>query len=325
MSDFNCLDVRPYQLMCLICRGPEMGGDARLAALRDAIHKEPDRPLRLRCRCSGVYRFQNPARDDDTPEGRLFNELRDLTILQRLGLVPGDMRPAREVLTRIIETVHTTDGICSFGANGPLARRGCARAAGRAYEEGRQRGLADIIPPRPLDERSEAKRNSAASVLAAGALRIRPHHLMCMACFHGGGEAIAPIAADNLQEAIVAIQRNPQIPVTLVEGCCMICPPCAQYDPATGLCVGGGAMSLRDQKKDLDVLRRFGLAYGDTLPASELFALLFEVVRTTTEICGNGTGVETAPEWRVCGGAKGSAGYVKARACGMGIVPPRTD
>lgn len=325
MSGFNCLDVRPHQLMCLICRGDGVGDDAGLAALRDAVRAEPDRPLRLRCRCSGVYRYQNPGCDDNTPEGTLFNELRDLAVLQRLGLVPGDTRPARELLGRVIDRVTTTEGICGSGAGVASAWRGCPRASTGAYEAGRARGLGGLIPPRSREDMAKAKQESAAGVLTAGALRIRPHHLMCMACFHGGRETIAPIAADNLQEAIVAMQGNPGIPVTLVEGCCMICPPCAQYAPATGLCAGGRGMSLRDQKKDLDVLRRLGLVYGDTRPARELLKCLFDAVRATTEVCGNGTGVETAWEWRVCGGPQGNAGYVKARACGMGIVGPRGD
>ena len=99
----------------------------------------------------------------------------------------------------------------------------------------------------------------------------------------------------------------------------MICPPCSHYDPQTSLCIGGVSMSLRDQKKDLDLLYRLDLAYGDELPAREYFGRLYERIASTTEICGNGNGVETAPEWRVCGGPDGDPGYVKARQDGLGI------
>ncbi len=322
MSDFDCLDVRPYQLMCLICRGEEALADPRLAGLLRAIRAEPDRPMRLRATCSGVYRFQNPGRSADTPEGELFNELRDLAVLQRLGLAPGSLRPARELLERILRLIETTDRICGFGAVTSPEWRGCERAPTGAYQAGRQRGLAALITPRPADEMRTVKKASAEEVLTAAALRIRPHHLICMACFNGGRDEMDPIEADNLQEAIVAMRRNPDIPVTLIEGCCMICPPCHSYEPSTGLCVGSCGMSLRDQKKDLDTLQRLGLKYGDTLPARELYRRIFAKIHSTTEICGNGTGKATSQDWTVCGGPDGAPGYVRARATGIGLVPP---
>lgn len=84
-------------------------------------------------------------------------------------------------------------------------------------------------------------------------------------------------------------------------------------------------MGLRDEKKDLDTLRRLGLSYGDVLPARELLRRLYAAIASTTEICGNGDGVETAPEWRVCGGPEGNAGYAAGRAAGLGVpgtTPP---
>jgi hypothetical protein len=143
-----------------------------------------------------------------------------------------------------------------------------------------------------------------------------------MACFHGGREDLAPIAEDNLFEAIDVIQQNPDIPVTLVRGCCMICPPCSQYDPATGLCISPHAMGLRDQKKDLDVLQLLGLQYGVTLPARELYERLFEVVEDTTQVCGYGDGVARSPEWSVCRGPEGSEQYRRARAARLGLPGP---
>ena len=49
-------------------------------------------------------------------------------------------------------------------------------------------------------------------------------------------------------------------------------------------------MALRDQKKDLDVLQKLGLKYGDTLPARQLFQLLYERIPSTRDICGYGDG-----------------------------------
>ncbi len=78
-------------------------------------------------------------------------------------------------------------------------------------------------------------------------------------------------------------------------------------------------MALRDQKKDLDVLQKLGLKYGDTLPARQLYRLVFERIPSTRDICGYGDGEERAPEWSICDGAKKDEPYQKARAGRLGI------
>jgi hypothetical protein len=100
----------------------------------------------------------------------------------------------------------------------------------------------------------------------------------------------------------------------------MICPPCHGYDPAGDRCIAGVGMALRDELKDLDVLQRLGMAYGDRLPARELFARLYERIPSTRVICGHGDGVYRGPEWRVCGEPEGDARYVKARDEGLGFL-----
>ena len=121
------------------------------------------------------------------------------------------------------------------------------------------------------------------------------------------------------ESAVDLMRTNPEIPVTLIRGCCMICPPCPDYNPATGLCSGVESMSLRDEKKDLDVLQALGLEYGDTLPARKLLNRLFEEIHSTTQICGFGDGVARSPEWSICCGPEGSANYLKACAAGLGV------
>jgi hypothetical protein len=140
-----------------------------------------------------------------------------------------------------------------------------------------------------------------------------------MSCFFGGRQKLAPIKEDNLFEAVDVIQRNPDIPVTLVAGCCMICPPCSHYEPKSNLCLGGRSMALRDQKKDLDVLQKLGLKYGDALPARKLYQLLYEKVPSTRDVCGYGDGEVRGHEWSICGGPEGSQAYAKARAANLGI------
>lgn len=322
------MEIRPYHLLCTICRLGDAADEppvARLAEILRAVRENPLLPLTLRCHADSVYRAQNPGRAEDTPESELFNEKRDLDILQRLGLVPGATRPARELFYRVLQRIESTRGICGYAEVTAPAWRGCSRATSGDYERQRTHGIAPLFPPRPEEDKARVKTESAHACYSAKVLYLRPHHLMCMACFHGGQEQIAPIAEDNLFEAIDVMRHHPEMPVTLVRGCCMICPPCSNYDPASGLCVAPNGMSLRDQKKDLDLLQRLGLQYGDTLPARELYQRLFRAIRSTTEICGYGDGVERGWEWTACGGADGNDGYRRARACGLGWLPPMED
>jgi hypothetical protein len=317
------LEVRPYQLMCIVCRiGEGRGGDlgdARLNEILKAVRQDRKRPVALRCNVDTVYRYQNPGHADDTREGELFNAKRDLDILQKLGLVPGDARPALDLLDRLLAKVPTARGICGYETATSDAWRGCARATSGCYEKGRALGIKALIAPRDPQEKARSKKASAAAIYQAKTLRIRPHHLMCMSCFYGGAKKLSPLEEDNLFEAVDVIQKAPEIPVTLVAGCCMICPPCASYDPETNLCLGGRSMALRDQKKDLDVLQKLGLEYGDTLPARRLYQLLYARIRSTRDICGYGDGEVRAPEWSICGGVQRDEAYQRARAEQLGI------
>jgi len=319
----RAMEVRPYQLMCVLCRLGEGRagdlGDPRLTEILTAVRKDRNLPVTLRANVDTVYRCQNPGREADTPEGELFNDKRDLDIIQKLGLAPGDTRPALDMFERLLANVPTAKGICGYETVTAETWRGCPRAGSGNYEKGVALGIKTVIPPRDKQEKADAKRTSAAAVYEAKTLQIRPHHLMCMSCFHGGKEKLAVLEEDNLFEAIEVIQKNPEIPVRLVPGCCMICPPCSGYDPATNLCVGGRSRGLRDQKKDLDVLQKVGLKFGDTLPARKLFELLYERIPTTRAICAWGDGEVRAREWSICGGPEGDPNYVKARAAKLGI------
>jgi hypothetical protein len=322
-SAFPTLSVRPYQLMCIVCR---LGagytddlGQPRLTAILKAVRQDRKIPLTLRCNVDTVYRYQNPGHAEDTPEGELFNAKRDLDILHLLGLAPGDTRPAVDLFERLLAKVPRACGVCAYETATSDTWQGCAQAASGNYEKGLKLGVKAVIPPRDPQEKAETKKTSAEAVYHATTLRIRPHHLLCMSCFHAGKEKLAPIVADNLFEAIDAIQKNPDIPVTLIAGVCMICPPCSRYDPASVLCLGGHGMAVRDQKKDLDVLQKLGLKYGDTLPARKLYQLVFERILSTRDICGYGDGEARSQEWSICGSAKDDTHYRKGRAANLGI------
>ena len=319
----DTLELRPYQLMCMVCKTgagwtPEEDG-GKLADIVRAVRERRDIPVTLRCSVDSGYRYQNPGRTEDTPEGDLFNEKRDLDVLQRLGLVPGATRPALELFERLFENISSTQGICGYAEITSEAWRGCRDAGSGNYERGHAKGIHSVIPARDDEEKARDKRESVDAMYDAEILWIRPHHLMCKACFHSGRETLEPIEEDNLFEAIDIMQKNPDIPVTLTRGCCMICPPCGPYDSDTGRCVGGHGMNLRDQKKDLDVLQMLGLQYGDTLPARQLYRMLFDKVPSTRMVCGYGDGVARGREWSVCRGPEGSEAYVRARERRMGI------
>ncbi len=324
LPEENSIDVRPYQLMCVVCRigegRTEDLGDVRLTEILRTVRHDPKTLIRLRLNTSSIYRCQNPGPAEDTPEGELFNGKRDLDITQKLGLVPGDARPAIDMFERLLTSVTTAKGVCGYERVSGPNWQGCSQAFSGHYENGCARGVAGIILPRDAQEKADVKRVSASAIYQAKTLMIRPHHLMCMSCFYGGRmDALGPIEEDNLFEVIDVIQKDPDIPVTLVRGTCMICPPCSHFETTTRLCLGGRSMALRDEKKDLDVLQKLGLAYGDTLPARELFALLYERILSTREICGYGDGQARAPEWSICGDPEGNATYRKARAAMLGI------
>jgi hypothetical protein len=318
------LDVRPYQLMCIVCRigegRSENLGDARLDEILAAAREDPARPIRLRLNHESVYRYQNPGSKEDTPEGELFNAKRDLDIIQKLGLVPGDARPAIDMFERLFADISNAKGICEYETVTSDTWGGCPRARSGNYEKGHALGVNAVIPGRDELEKKEFKKTSVEKIYQAKTLRIRPHHLMCMCCFFGGRmDDLAPIQEDNLFEAIDVIHKNPDIPVTLIRGTCMICPPCSHYDSKTTFCLGGRSVALRDQKKDLDVLQKLGLKYGDTLPARKLYDLLFERIPSTRDVCGYGDGKERAGEWSICRSPEGSEEYRKAREVKLGL------
>jgi len=324
---FETLTVRPYQLMFIVCKigaglDPDLG-DERLTEICRKVRENPLIPISLRCNVDNLYRYQNPGRDADTSDSEYVNDKRDLDILQRLGMVPGETRPAMALIGRLLTQVETAKGICGFDRSDSATWKSSSDVTCEDYEKGRALGLGAIIPPRSEEEMARVKEESAEATSQAEKLLIRPHHTMCMSCFYGqrarNNQELAPIAEDNLYEVIVAIQKNPEIPITLIAGPCMICPPCHNYDPKTRLCIDGTSMGLRDEKKDLDFLQQLDLKYGDTLPARKLFKMLYERIHSTEEICGCCDSIGRAYEWRSRCGFKADANYVKAREDRLGI------
>jgi hypothetical protein len=206
--------------MCIVCKlGSGLTSDLldeKLTGILREVRKNPIIPVTLRCNVDSLYRYQNPGRSEDTPGGDLFNDKRDLDIIQKLGLVPGATRPALEIFGRLFRSITTTQGICWYNKITSPTWKGCAQASSGDYEKGHAKGIEAVISPRSEDEKDRAKKQSSKAMYKAEILMIRPHHLMCITCFHGGKEEIHPIKEDNLFEAIDIMQKNPDIPVTLV-------------------------------------------------------------------------------------------------------------
>ncbi len=308
--------LQARQLLGLVCvRGGAPcplidGGEAR--GVLERLAKDSTLSIRL---CSNAEELAHyTATLDRRPDPvDAFNRKRDLDVLQRLGLCPGDTRRGRYLIELLFERIETPVGICAFDTEG---WEGCELAHQGAYEGVRGRGWREIVYCRSDEERAEYREPNERAIAGGDRLFIRPHHLMCMSCWYNGGEASGKRPNDTLAEVLERIQREPEVPITLVEGPCQACDCCDGFDPGTGRCVHACGL-IRDYKKDLDVFQRTGLMPGATLPAREMMDLLFERVASTRDICGYGDGVVTAEEWRICGGPEGNAGYARTRETGI--------
>ena len=298
--EINRRDIEPRFLLCVNCvRG---GGKSRciekyrIAELYQNIDENPEVHLTL------IGAFDNiGARTERFDQQTPAERLKDLGVLQRLGLNYGDTRSARDLFTRLSRSIKNLDGLCRYPENPYGKWPECALADGECYVKGNK--------PLPLaqnpDEMAAQKVSSCQMMADADLLIIRAHHLLCITCFAGRGNNAVPLEEDNLYEAWMKFRKNPDLPVTLVEGpgeCC-ICPPCHSYIPSRGLCVA--SCHLRDRKKDLDTFVALGLNPGDTLPARELYRRIGERIPQASIICAYET--DTSFEWTSCGGAKGNA------------------
>jgi hypothetical protein len=239
----------------------------------------------------------------------MWNRKRDLQVLQRLGLSPGDTRRARYLYELLLGRIETPFGICGHDTPG---WEGCPLARSGAYESVRASGWKAVVYERPAEDMAEARRLSAERVRNDPVLRIRPHHLMCMSCWAGATGGEGNRGNDTLDELYRRILRDPDLEIVLVEGNCEACHCCDGFHPETTRCVHAGGL-IKDYLKDLEVFQKIGMVPGDRINARVLLRLIFERVTSTTEVCGYGDGQTTSHEWGVCSGPSGNAGYAKLR------------
>ncbi len=288
----NAIVLLPQHLLCMRCL--QGGGNAEfmkrnsLAEKLHIIRENPDIHVTLVAAFDEVG-AKTPLYWAQTPEERK----RDLDVLQKLGLVPGDTRTARDLLRRIEEEIPSLSGICTYQTDYEGVWTECPLAREGYYEK-----CGEITALRTPEEMKADKITSCQKLKEAEQIVIRPHHLLCTICYIGNEKNDIPLEEDNLYEMWVKIRENPDIPVLLTDGPgdCMICPPCHSFCPERGTCFA--ACHLRDRKKDLDTMLKLGLRPGDVLPARELIARIYRSIPTTDGICAYGK--DTSPEWSAC-------------------------
>lgn len=332
--ELDCIPLRPYRLACLFCMlGEERCDDetrapfeslnaqpfwaGKHAALREllaAILSAPDTPVALPCNAGGVFAWQDPGTDEDSPEGAVYNVKRDLDVIERLDLSPGSVLPARILLYRMQKHLPTVHGVCGYDIVTADGWRGCPKAGAGFYERGREMRVDEIIPVRSDEVRAAEKVESLKVITSGGPVPVRPHMLLCGVCQYGNGIR-PPFHADNLPELMRHILAHPDTPIRVARGAdWAMCAPCRGRVPGTNVCVTvGGHGGLSDSLRDLNVLQLLGTQYGDVLPASELYRRIFETMPTTVAAC---TRTHTRPSvwWDSCADkADGYGPYVKGR------------
>lgn len=179
----TAINIRPYQIMCLICRlgrkdNSEYYFEEELDKLQKTTKKDLNQPLCLRCNVESTFSFQNPGKKLDTPEGELFNLRRDLTILQRLGFTPGAVYPATDLIRIFMRELKDCQDVCAAPPNDAEQWKGCKFANSGNYERGIKNALKELTTIRSESELSSCKKESAAKMYEHKMLEIRPHHLL---------------------------------------------------------------------------------------------------------------------------------------------------
>ena len=304
--DINRMEIAPRYLLCMNCmRG---GGKSqciekyRIAELYQKIAENPEMHLTF------VGAFDSSgARTERFYQQTPAERLKDLNVLQRIGLNFGDTRAARDLFTRLAGNIKKLDGICRYPDNPYGKWQECELAGSDYYVKG-NKSLRYAQNP---DEMKIQKISSCQKLAEADHVLIRPHHLLCVTCYAGRSDNNIPLEEDNLYEAWMKFRENPNIAVKLVEGpgdCC-ICPPCHSFLPSRGVCIA--SCHLRDRKKDLDTCVALGVNPDDTFTARELYRRIGERIPNVSAICGYET--DTSFEWTSCGSVKNGA-YAKGLA-----------
>jgi hypothetical protein len=114
------------------------------------------------------------------------------------------------------------------------------------------------------------------------------------------------------------ILKNPQAKIRLAEAAdWMMCAPCPSNNKHGGCINGKGHVGLGSQLRDVRVLHKLELSYGDVINAQELYKKIFERFTSSAGNCGNiSEGVPVHSVWEdECGHHTESLPeFVKGRA-----------
>jgi hypothetical protein len=154
MYKSKVIKVRPHLLLCAVC---QYGGGIRppfkednLPEMLQFLIKNPDIKIKLVPKsdwmiCAPCPNYNKKYKDCIGNLGRasLYNDLKDLNFLQRLGLKYGVIIDAKEIYRLIFEKIPTVAGVCAL-ENFPFAwlwHNGCGEVLFeriRMYEKGRE-------------------------------------------------------------------------------------------------------------------------------------------------------------------------------------------
>lgn len=126
LASATVIDMRPHLLLCAMC---QYGGGLRPPFPEDNLPEFVQRALEPDCRLQ--VRLVPGAPEDmcgpcphrnaegccvigRTSTGGLYNEVKDVNVLQALGLTYGAVLGAREIYRLIFERIPTVDGICAL-------------------------------------------------------------------------------------------------------------------------------------------------------------------------------------------------------------------
>jgi hypothetical protein len=289
--DNSPLITPPRRLLCLFCalsKPAEVPEAQAVADLAAAIRADPGRPLALQCQSHDAFAFQSPGSPGEDSNRACFRQKQDLEILFRMDLAPGAVLPARIAVALARKAVTSVSGICGYGdATGP-AWQGCPLAETDGYWQARETGMETLFPARDRPGMERDKAASLDAMRSAKAIRTRPHILMCAIAQYGRGVR-PPFPDDNLPELLQHVLDRPETLIELVAGAdAMMCAPCGVRCPDRGACLGTGFVhsgGLFNELKDLRILQLLGLAYGDIIPARDLFARILARIPTTVGAC----------------------------------------
>jgi len=140
MERADAITIRPHILVCAVA---QYGGGTRppyppdnLPEMLQLILKKPDTPITLAHGADWMMCAPCPSRVDELngcicgkiASGGLYNELKDLNVLQRLGLTYGTTMPARKLYKLIFDRIPSVVGVCAFQGDIPahsVWRDGC--------------------------------------------------------------------------------------------------------------------------------------------------------------------------------------------------------